>query len=223
MIKNYLSFILILLSLITRAQSLAEILSISLEKPSGTARFESMGGAFGSLGGDLSSININPAGGAVFIDNEFGFTISVGNTKNNSLFFNNNETTNNFEFSLNQGGGVWLLKNYGEGNINQVTFGINYQTVNSYEDMFDSKGKNTKNSIDNFFLNNSLGYSVTDLSVNSNESISSVYKYLGEYYGYSGQQTFLGYQSYILSYNDDSKSFYSLVDMSEGVDQHYTN
>ena len=42
--------------------------------------------------------------------------------------------------------------------------------------MFDSKGKNTKNSIDNFFLNNSLGYSVTDLSVNSNESISSVYK-----------------------------------------------
>jgi|TARA_B110000503_G_scaffold112421_1_gene168485 hypothetical protein len=223
MIKNYLSFILILFSLITRAQSLAEILSISLEKPSGTARFESMGGAFGSLGGDLSSININPAGGAVFIDNEFGFTISVGNTKNNSLFFNNNETTNNFEFSLNQGGGVWLLKNYGEGNINQVTFGINYQTVNSYEDMFDSKGKNTKNSIDNFFLNNSLGYSVTDLSVNSNESISSVYKYLGEYYGYSGQQTFLGYQSYILSYNDDSKSFYSLVDMSEGVDQHYTN
>ena len=88
MIKNYLSFILILFSLITRAQSLAEILSISLEKPSGTARFESMGGAFGSLGGDLSSININPAGGAVFIDNEFvhqGFAALVSPLENLDL------------------------------------------------------------------------------------------------------------------------------------------
>lgn len=221
--KNYLSFILILFSLITKAQTLGEILNISLDKPSGTARFESMGGAFGSLGGDLSSININPAGGAVFIDNEFGFTVSVKNTKNKTLFFNNNETTNNFEFSLNQGGGVWILKNYGEGNINQITFGINYQTINAFKDIFDAKGKNTINSIDKFFLNNSLGYSVTDLSVGSNQSISSVYKYLGEYYGYSAQQAFLGYQSYILSYDDDSKSFYSLVDISEGVDQHYTN
>lgn len=223
MVKKLLILIFISSSLIIKSQTLSEILSISFEKPIGTARFESMGGAFGALGGDISSINTNPASGAVFIDNEFGFTMSTESIKNSTLFFNNNEVTNNFKFSINQGGGIWLLKNYGEGNINQISFGINTQTVNSFDDNFDSKGRNTINSIDSFFLNNSLGFSANDLSVDSNESISSVYKYLGEYYGYAAQQAFLGYQSYILSFDDDSKSFYSQADISEGVNQHYIN
>ena len=223
MIRNSFFIIFIFLSLIINGQNLNEILSISIDNPSGTARFESMGGAFGSLGGDLSSININPAGGAVFINNEYGFTMSGKNTKNNTLFFNNNEENKTFKFSINQGGGVWVLKNYGEGKINQISIGINVQINNSFKDVFDSKGKNIKNSIDQFFLNNSLGYNVADLSVGSNESTASVYKYLGENYGYSAQQAFLGYQSYILSYDDDSKSFYSLVDFSDGVDQHYSS
>ena len=223
MIKRSFALIFLFLSQIFNAQNLSEVLSLSMDKPSGTARFESMGGAFGSLGGDLSSININPAGGAVFIDNEYGFTISGSNTKNNTLFFNNDEENKNFKFSINQGGGVWVLKNYGEGKINQISIGINVQINNSFKDVFDSKGKNTINSIDQFFLNNSLGFNATDLSVGFNENTASVYKYLGENYGYSAQQAFLGYQSFILSYDDDSKSFYSLVDFSDGVDQHYSN
>ena len=42
----------------------------------GSARFQSMGGAFGALGGDLSAININPAGSAVFIDNQYELSFS---------------------------------------------------------------------------------------------------------------------------------------------------
>ena len=72
MVKKLLILIFISSSLIIKSQTLSEILSISFEKPIGTARFESMGGAFGALGGDISSINTNPASGAVFIDNEFG-------------------------------------------------------------------------------------------------------------------------------------------------------
>ena len=96
MIKRSFALIFLFISQIFNAQNLSEVLSLSMDKPSGTARFESMGGAFGSLGGDLSSININPAGGAVFIDNEYGFTISGSNTKNNTLFFNNDEENKNF-------------------------------------------------------------------------------------------------------------------------------
>jgi len=221
MVKKLSVLILVLSSLTTSAQTLSEILSITLDKPFGTARYESMGGAFGSLGGDLSSININPAGGAVFIDNEYGFTMSGRNTKNNTLFFNNNEKNKNFKFNLNQGGGIWILKNFGGGNVNQISFGFNFQTSNSFEDVFDSKGRNPKNSIDNFFLNNSFSLSQSELGVGSGESIASVYKYLGENYGYYAQQAFLGYQSYIISYDNDSKNFYSLVDSSEGVDQQY--
>ena len=37
----------------------------------GSARFTGMSGAFGALGGDVSSININPAGISVFNNSTF--------------------------------------------------------------------------------------------------------------------------------------------------------
>ena len=45
----------------------------------GSSRFNSMGGAFGALGGDLSSININPAGSSIFLKSELGFTLNFKN------------------------------------------------------------------------------------------------------------------------------------------------
>jgi hypothetical protein len=40
-----------------------------------------MSGAFGALGGDLSSLNVNPAGSAVFSNNQMGLTLSNYNVK----------------------------------------------------------------------------------------------------------------------------------------------
>ena len=61
-----------------------DALLLSGENSQGTARFESMGGAFGALGGDLSSININPAGSSVYNDNEYGITLGVLSKSNKS-------------------------------------------------------------------------------------------------------------------------------------------
>lgn len=43
----------------------------------GTARFMSMGGAFGALGGDLSTLNQNPAGIGVYRSSEIGATLDI--------------------------------------------------------------------------------------------------------------------------------------------------
>lgn len=43
----------------------------STENINGTARYNAMSGAFGALGGDLSSIETNPAGAAVFLKVNF--------------------------------------------------------------------------------------------------------------------------------------------------------
>ena len=214
-------FLFLFISVITRAQSVNEILNTLMDNPNGTARFESMGGAFGALGGDLSAINTNPAGSAVFNDNEYGFTLSLEKKENKTIFFNNHESQDANDFSFSQGGVIWLLKNYAEGNINKISFGFNIQTSNSFKDNFVVKGRNSLNSIDKFFLNNSTGLNTEDLSVGSNESVSGVYKYLGENYGFSAQQAFLGYQAYLINYDKDSNSFYSLANYSEGVDQQY--
>jgi len=77
MFLKRISFFLFIYSISISSQTLNDVLEFSIENPIGTARFESMGGAFGALGGDLSSININPAGSAVFNDNEYGFTIAI--------------------------------------------------------------------------------------------------------------------------------------------------
>ena len=214
-------YLFLFVSIFSRAQSINEILNLLVDKPNGTARFESMGGAFGALGGDLSAININPAGSAVFNDNEYGFTLSSEKKENKTSFFNNRESEDDNNFSFNQGGAIWLLKNTGEGNINKISFGFNAQTNNSFKNNFVIKGRNSSNSIDKFFLNNSIGLSTADLSVGSNESVSGVYKYLGENYGFSAQQAFLGYQAYLINYDKDSNSFYSLANYNEGVDQQY--
>ncbi len=221
MTQKSIVYLFLFVSIFSRAQSINEILNLLVDKPNGTARFESMGGAFGALGGDLSAININPAGSAVFNDNEYGFTLSSEKKENKTSFFNNRESKDDNNFSFNQGGAIWLLKNTGEGNINKISFGFNAQTNNSFKNNFVIKGRNSSNSIDKFFLNNSIGLSTADLSVGSNESVSGVYKYLGENYGFSAQQAFLGYQAYLINYDKDSNSFYSLANYNEGVDQQY--
>jgi hypothetical protein len=43
----------------------------------GSARFSAMSGAFGALGGDISSININPAGLSVFNNSMFTGSFNV--------------------------------------------------------------------------------------------------------------------------------------------------
>ncbi len=221
MLQKSVLFIFIFFSLTINSQNLQEILNITLDRPNGTARFESMAGAFGALGGDLSAININPASSSVFNDNEYSISLGTDKKSNKSIFFNNSKEMSNNKFSVNQGGGVWLLKNFGGGNINKISFGINAQTNNSFSNSFEVIGRNKANSIDKFFINNSLGFNSSDLSVGNNESIAGVYKYLGENFGYSAQQAFLAYQAYLINYDKDSNSFYSLANYSEGVDQKY--
>ena len=76
MLHRKISFLLLIFSFSLNSQSLNDFLKISIDNPVGSARFESMGGAFGALGGDLSAINVNPAGSAVFNDNQYEFTLS---------------------------------------------------------------------------------------------------------------------------------------------------
>ena len=223
MLHRKISFLLLILSYSLNAQSLNDFLKISIDNPVGSARFESMGGAFGALGGDLSAINVNPAGSAVFNDNQYEFTLSNSKKSTKSYYYSDTSVKNKNKFSANQGGGVWIFKNYGGGNINKISFGVNAQTNNSYYDNFEIKGKNQFNSIDKFFLNNTNGVTVSDVSVGTNESTSEVYKFLGEYYGFSAQQAFLAYQGYLIDFDDSNNTFYSLARYNNGVDQQYTS
>ena len=59
------------------AQSATDAYQVSQYDLKGTARFMSMAGAFGALGGDLSTLSQNPAGIGVYRSNELGFTLNL--------------------------------------------------------------------------------------------------------------------------------------------------
>jgi long-subunit fatty acid transport protein len=65
------------LALPVMAQTAIDAYQLSRYDLRGTARFMSMGGAFGALGGDLSTLNQNPGGIGVYRKSEIGFTLDI--------------------------------------------------------------------------------------------------------------------------------------------------
>lgn len=69
------------------SQEVSDAVRFAQDNLTGTARFRAMSGAFGAVGGDFSSLSVNPAGSAIFLNNQVGVTLSNQNIKNNSNYF----------------------------------------------------------------------------------------------------------------------------------------
>ena len=198
------------------SQNIDDAISLTFENDNGNARFSAMSGAFGSLGGNLSAISINPAASSVFDLSRVGFSLNTDSKDINSRFSNSSNTLNSNYFNF-QGGIVYVFKNYGGGKFKKFSFGINNQNTNDFN--FDQQiTARSNNSVDQFFVNNSIGFNADDVSVGSNETVNGVYRWLGQNYGYSSQQAFLGFQSYLLDYDNQNNLFYSIAKYNDGLD-----
>lgn len=82
------------------SQEPADALRISWTTPSGTARNQAIGGAMGSLGGDITATFINPAGLAFYRTNEGVFSPAFHFGKTNASYFarKENAKANKFDF-----------------------------------------------------------------------------------------------------------------------------
>lgn len=197
---------------IAQSQEISDALLYSQENLNGTARFRAMSGAFGALGGDLSSINVNPAGSAIFSNNQMGLTLSSFNTKNNSSYFDTKTSDKENAIDLNQAGAVFVFHNRNDTNWKKISLGVNYENTNNFDNRFFSAGTNPTNSIDKYFLNYAnTGYNGAPIPqeyVNrkTGESVSDLYSYLGSNlpYGFAAQQAMIAFykQGFIIDAND---------------------
>ncbi len=180
--------------------SMADALRYAQQNQNGTARFRAMSGAFGALGGDLSAITVNPAGSAVFSSSQLAFTLNNTSTRNKSNYFNNSTIENDNSFDLNQAGFVFVFEGKPEG-WNRFSLAVNYDNLNNFNNSIFSAGTNPTSSVGDYFANFANfggGIDIGLLQLQPGESISSLYQYLGESYGFGAQQAFLGYQAYVI-------------------------
>ena len=218
--KRYLTFVVLMACAVSSAQNINEALRYGTENLQGTARFQAMGGAFGALGGDLSSLNINPAGSAVF--NNSLFTISGSNyhTNNDARYFGDALITKNNDIQLNQIGGVFVFNNTdSNSDWKKFTLAFNYDLVNNFDNEYYVSGSATEG-IDTYFLEYAGGTPFGSILVQEGEFLEEAYLDIGSAQGFRDQQTFLGYYGGILdpeTENDDntnyiSNSIYDFVD-----------
>lgn len=203
--KLFLLFIGILSLSAINAQDLSDALRYSQDEIQGSARFRALSGAFGALGGDMSAVNINPAGSAIFTQSHASFSLSNVDVSNNTQYFGGLTSTNDSNFDINQGGAAFVFASRDNSPWRKFTLGIAYDRTNNFDNVWNAVGTNTNNqSIDFYFLDYADGLRLDEVSALPNESYGMAYEEIGNLFGYAHQQAFLGYESRIINADDES-------------------
>lgn len=189
-------------SFVANAQetTVSDALRYSVENLNGTARFRAMGGAFGAIGGDMSAMNINPAGSSIFNYNQATISLSSFNKSNNASYFGTNSKTNENSLDINQLGAVFVFNdNNAKSGWKKFALGLNYENANNFDDYIVSQGVNPYNSMDSYFLRfaNSRPGNIDGLYYSDLDFID--------------QQTLLGYDSVLIEYDSTLDSYYTNV------------
>lgn len=174
---------------VSNSQNISDAVRYSQDNLTGTARFRAMNGAFGALGGDLSSLSVNPAGSAVFTNNQAGVTFSNHTIKNNSNYFGNHTSDKDNSLFLNQAGVIFVFNNHNSNNNwNKISIGATYETTNNFDNNTFSAGTNPTNSIGNYFTAYANGIPLGDI-----KNIAYRDKF------YNEQQAHFGYYGFIIN------------------------
>ncbi len=207
-------FITVISMAVTNAQNITDALRYSTETLNGTARFNAMSGAFGALGGDVSSLSINPAASGVMIRSVGAATFSVVDNRNKANYFGTNTESSYADLNFNQAGFVFVFNTPNENSkMNKFSLGFNYISTNNFDDEVFIAGIGN-NSVGDFFVNQANGFPLDLLQLQQGETNSSLYQYLGETEGVSAQNAFLAYQGFIINptENDPNNTqYYSTI------------
>ncbi len=147
------------------AQNEVDALRYSQHSFGTTARSLAMGGAFGALGADFSSLGINPAGIAVYRRSEFTISPVLQIANNDAAYLNRTSSDTKGNFGLGNLGVVFAFpKEKKTSGWQGFAFGIGYNRINSFSRRVTFEGVNNQNSINNYFAELAAGVDETTLS-----------------------------------------------------------
>lgn len=185
------------------AQDPSDALRLSALTPQGTARSIGFGNALGSIGGDFTSLSVNPAGLGIYRKSEFMITPSMM-FSNAKATYNPNNT--GFGNSMSDNGSHFAISN----------FGFVVQSNNRYSDWATSSFAIGMNRLADFTSNYTYGGTNTTSSgsfvfeEDANNNPGNINR--------NGTPAYMGYQSYLLdtaTLSGGIPGYLSLINPSE--------
>ena len=163
--KSIFNIILIISISFNHALSQNEIdaLRYSQQNIYGTAKFSSMSGSFGSLGGDFSSLSYNPAGIGLYQNSEFTITPSFSLTESTSSLQNNQFTRNKIGGGFSNLGIIFRGNNQ-DNKWKRINIGVGWNKLSDYNNRYYTESQNNTNSLADFLLEEADGISINNLN-----------------------------------------------------------
>ena len=183
------------------AQNSIDALRFSRLNYLGTAKFNAMGGSFGALGGEISGLNINPAGIGVYRSSEFTFSSGLNFTNLETNYRNELRSTDDFNFNIPNIGYVGSYKGDPNGWKN-YSFGISYNRASSF---------NTESELFGTAENSTITNDYTNILNGNNASTTQVNAYA---YPFGASEA---YQIYILNYDSLNSQFTSAPEIYDAT------
>lgn len=132
--KYFILFAIALFPILTEAQDLVDALRFSQFNVQGTARSGAMGNAFGALGGDFTSVSINPAGLGLYRSGEFTITPKSNHSKIESSYWGSTSEDTDYKFTLSNISYVSAIPTgaTSEAGIVSINLGIGYNRLKDF-------------------------------------------------------------------------------------------
>ena len=132
----------------TQAQNDADLLRFSMMNPIGTSRFNAMGGAFGALGANFSSLSTNPAGIGLYTRHEISITGGLLSYSTIGDYYGESTEIDNVRCTFPQGGGIFEVyrNKKSEGGLQRLQFGFGANRLKDFNSSSYIRGINTQSS-----------------------------------------------------------------------------
>lgn len=162
--KRTISFtVAILLAVASSAQTVDDACLFSQTYYQGTGKSLGMGNALGAVGGDMTSVSINPAGMGIYRSDEFTMSLNLLDNYYTSTYYGNTTDGNKFRISIPNIGWVSTKQRSNYQALRYTQFGIGLTRTNDFNLETHARGINpTSSRIDNY-LARMNGYATYEL------------------------------------------------------------